>query len=119
MMNLNRFSIENPRQRRAVEALVERDSIQVQEIGTLIGALNPRQTIMELRRQGFDGIIKTRRFRQQDRDKKMCWPGEYYIPPEYKPLMREVLKRYATSVCQRTEAAKNNPCPFTSYPFIW
>ncbi len=30
MMNLNRFSIENARQRRAVEALVERDSIQVQ-----------------------------------------------------------------------------------------
>lgn len=106
-MELNNFSIKGARQLRAIEALVEND-ILVQDLGSIIGALNPRQTIMELRKQGFYGIIKTRRFREKDRDKKTCWPGEYYIPKEYKPVVEEILKKCATSVCEISEAAKND-----------
>jgi hypothetical protein len=106
-MELNNFSIKGLRQLRAIEALVEND-VRVQDLGSIIGALNPRQTIMELRRQGFYGIIKTRRFREKDRDKKTCWPGEYYIPKEYKFLVMEVIKKCATSVCEISEAAKND-----------
>jgi hypothetical protein len=106
-MELNNFSIKGPRQLRAIEALIEND-VRVQDLGSIIGALNPRQTIMELRRQGFYGIIKTRRFREKDRDKKTCWLGEYYIPQEYKFLVAETLKKCATSVCEISEAAKND-----------
>lgn len=86
------FFLKNQRQLRAIVALLERDSIQVKDLGFLAGALNPRQIISELRQQGFGDIIKTQRFKIIDRDGKDCHPGRYFISPEDKPIVQEFLK---------------------------
>ena len=86
------FYIKNSRQRRALKALLQKTSIPVKDIGIEIGALNPRQIIMNLRHQGFCGFIRTRRFPVVDRDGKTCLPGEYYIPQELKPTIAKFLE---------------------------
>lgn len=86
--------IKSSRQMRALENLLVKGSYTVSEASKIIGAANPRQSIMELRRQGFGELIKTRRFPVKDRDGKDCYPGEYYLPPEYRPLVERVLKDY-------------------------
>lgn len=85
--------INTPRQKRALEGLLERP-IRVSDMSNVASALNPRQVILELRRQGFYGIIITRRFNYRDRDGKICRPGEYFIPEQLKPLVREALEKY-------------------------
>jgi hypothetical protein len=50
---MNKLIIKGPRQQRALEVLLE-GSVTVKDIGPKIGALNPRQVIFELRRQGFE-----------------------------------------------------------------
>lgn len=73
-----------PRQKRALEALLSNpEGISCRDLGSKIGSLNPRQTIMELRRLNFKGLIITRRFAVKDRDGRDCLPGEYVIPIEY------------------------------------
>lgn len=101
----NEALIRGPRQRRAVEVLLAREFIPVSEIGKHIGGNNPRQTIMELRRQGFDSIILTRRNKLLDRDGKICWPGEYFIPCEMKPTVREILKKHVVHICNDKKRA--------------
>jgi hypothetical protein len=83
--------IKTPRQRRALEALLK-GPISVRDLGPTIGALNPRQIISELRKQGFEIIIKTRFFEVIDRYGEICHPGEYYIPDELKPIVIDTLK---------------------------
>lgn len=99
-----RFYIQNNRQKRALKALIEKDAITVKDMGPTIGSLNPRQTIMELRRLGFDRIILTRRFTVEDMDGKKCQPGEYYIPSEWKIIAKKVLE-YTTLKQQTSKAA--------------
>ena len=101
--------IKNERQKRVVLALLEKKSVQVKDLGHMVGALNPRQSVLELRRQGFEKLILTRRFVVWDRDGKKCLPGEYYMPNELKPLAREALKRY-TALKPRTCKAACNSC---------
>lgn len=88
---MNKIRIKGPRQLRAIEVLLTGPVI-VKNMGELIGALNPRQVIFELRNQKFEGIILTRRFDIIDQDGKGCRPGEYYIPEELKPMVEQVLK---------------------------
>lgn len=88
---MNKMRIKGPRQRRAIEVLLN-GSVTVKNMGELIGALNPRQVIFELRNQEFEGIILTRRFDIIDQDGKRCRPGEYYIPEEFKPTVEQTLK---------------------------
>lgn len=90
---IENFRINSPRQKRAIIALLEKDSIEVKDLGALIGALNPRQVIFELRQQGFGQIIKTHLFGKIDRDGKHCHPGRYCIAPELKPIVLEFIKR--------------------------
>lgn len=85
--------IKGPREERALRALLAHPSISVRDIGIAIGALNPRQTIMQLRNRGFRSIILTRRFAIIDKDGCLCRPGEYYIPDELKPQVRDALDR--------------------------
>ncbi len=87
---MNKMLIKGPRQRRAIEVLLN-GPVTVKNIGELIGALNPRQVIFELRNQGFENIILTRRFDIIDQDDKQCRPGEYYIPKELKPTVEQAL----------------------------
>ena len=87
----NKLSIKSPRQQRALLALLEKP-ISIKDLGPLIGALNPRQIIFELRNQGFAEIILTRRFSVIDQDGKPCLPGEYYIPEQFKPTIEQALK---------------------------
>lgn len=100
--------IKNLRQKRAIATLLSVDSIAVKDIGPIIGAHNPRQTIMELRRQGFLGIIETRRYTILDRDGKICRPGEYLIPSQLKPIARKVLDEYTASKTKHREANDKN-----------
>ena len=93
----NVLFIRTPRQKRAIEALLKEESVKVKDLGPRIGALNPRQVIMELRSQGFDKIILTRRLIISDQDGKPCRPGEYYIPSHLKHFAEEILKKNATS----------------------
>ncbi len=110
-MNENLF-IKNSRQKRAVQELLSRACVQVKDMGPLIGALNPRQMIMELRHQGFQDIILTRRFSVPDRDGKGCQPGEYYIPPELKHLAREALIKYTAIESTNSKAAAHKANDF-------
>jgi len=86
----NNLSINSPRQERAILALLEK-SVAVKDLGPIIGALNPRQVIFELRQQGFKGIILTRRFTVIDQDGKRCRPGEYYISIEARAIVEKAL----------------------------
>lgn len=90
---IQNFCIKTPRQMRAINALLEKESIEIKELGILAGALNPGQVIFELRAQGFQEIILTQFFERFDRDGKLCRVGRYVIPEIYKNLIREVLER--------------------------
>lgn len=105
---MNRIRIKGPRQRRAIEALLK-SPVTVKSIGALIGALNPRQVIFELRNQGFEDIILTRRFDIIDQDGKRCRPGEYFIPENAKHIVLSVLKAYIDQTSEkRRDIIKNN-----------
>jgi hypothetical protein len=105
-MNRSDKEIKDQRQKRAIEALLKNSSISVLKMGFAIGALNPRQVVMELRRLGFSDIILTRFKRVIDRDGKICRVGEYFIPDELKPLAEESLRKYAAQAPgERSEAA--------------
>lgn len=88
---MNKLIIKGPRQQRALEFLLK-ECIAVKDIGAKIGALNPRQVIFELRRQGFEDVILTRWFNVIDRDGRRCRPGEYYIPESFKQMVEDALK---------------------------
>ncbi len=88
---MNKLIIKGPRQQRALKVLLE-ECVAVKDIGEKIGALNPRQVISELRRQGFEDVILTRWFNVIDRDGRRCRPGEYYIPESFKQMVDDALK---------------------------
>lgn len=111
---IRKIYIRGPRQQRAIAALLA-NVISVKDLGPLIGALNPRQVISELRGQGFEGIIKTRRFTIIDQDGRRCRPGEYYIPQDVKPMVEKVLREYIvqaharrTKQTDRADGANNS-----------
>lgn len=85
--------IKTPRQFRAIQALLDNDTVNVRDMGPLIGALNARQVIHELRNQGFHDIILTNRFQTVDRDGRKCFPGTYFIPINLKPQVSGILKK--------------------------
>ena len=85
--------VKSPRQRRAVQALLDSDSMVPKDMSARIGALNAAEIIRQLRQQGFHNIIFTRRFEVEDRDGHVCRPGEYYIPAQLKSLAEEALKK--------------------------
>lgn len=97
---IEKFRIKSQRQRRAIIVLLDRDNIEVKDLGTLIGALNPRQIIFELRQQGFGEVIKTKFFGRIDQDDKHCRPGKYFIPSECKSIIQEFLKKDGLTAAQ-------------------
>lgn len=90
---IENFRITTLRQKRALIQLLEKESISVKELGMLIGSLNSPQTILELRRNGFSGVIKTRYYKRHDQDGKICRVGSYFIPKELKHLVEFFLRR--------------------------
>jgi len=102
------FSIKSPRQHRAIAVLLEK-AVSVKDLGPKIGALNPRQIIFELRRQGFEGLILTRRSTVIDQDGRRCRPGEYYIPQDAKPIVEKALTGYAVQMNARLSESTKNP----------
>jgi hypothetical protein len=105
---IENFHIKTPRQKRAILALLEKDSIEVKDLGYVVGALNPRQIISELRRQGFEEIIQTKFFEIIDRDGNRCRPGKYFIPPEQKPRIQEFLKRDGLPAVPKVKQPKHS-----------
>lgn len=92
---------------RAIEVLLEVESIPVKDLGPCIGALNARQTISELREQGFKFVIKTSKFEVKDQDGESCFPGVYFISPEDKSIVREALRNYVASEWKKAEATSS------------
>lgn len=93
----NNYTIKSPRQRRALEALLAYpEGIPCKDLGPIIGALNPRQTVMELRRQGFHDAIVTELFETRDRDGRRCRPGSYLIPSTLHEWVHQALNENAT-----------------------
>ena len=84
--------IKNNRQERALDALLRNEAVTRKDLNAIAGALNAPETISQLRKQGFRGIILTRRFMVKDRDGKNCNPGEYYIEPAMKPFVARILQ---------------------------
>ncbi len=86
------IKITAPRQRRALKALLRQsEGISCKDLGPLIGALNPRQSIMQLWRLGFKDAIVTESFIVLDQDGKSCRPGRYRILPEHREWVQRVL----------------------------
>lgn len=110
----NNYHIKGPRQSRALKVLLENSSIAVKDLGPRIGALNPRQVIMELRSQGFQMVIKTRRFAVEDVDGKTCYPGEYYIPLQFKSEIEEFLQKNTAPEVVATKAEKGQIQPHSN-----
>lgn len=111
---MNILVIKCPRQKRAIEALLE-GPISVKDIGPIIGALNPRQVIFELRQQGFDGIILTHRSTVIDQDGRRCRPGKYLILEDAKHVVQNVLKAYIDQTSEKRRAVtKNNDKPHSN-----
>ena len=104
----NQPYIKGARQARVIRALLN-SAVSVKEMGPKTGALNPRQIILELRRQGFKGIIQTRRYTVIDQDGKRCRPGEYYIPHSAKPMVEKALTGYAVQVNARLIKSTKKP----------
>lgn len=92
---MDKLIIKGPRQRRVIVALLE-GPVSVKDLGPKIGALNPRQIVHELRLQGFNGIIHTRRYTIIDQDGKRCRPGEYYINNDDRLSVMEALMQHDT-----------------------
>ncbi len=106
-MDKMNYFISDPRERRAIEVLIQGEAISVKDIGPIIGALNPRQIIFQLREHyGLREVIKTRLFKVKDRDGKVCRPGEYFVSPEDKRILEELLKKVATPSSEGDEMAK-------------
>ncbi len=100
------FPIKEPRQKRALKALLTHNAVSVKDMGIIAGALNPRQIISELRgKYGLRDAIKTRRVKVIDRDGKTCRPGEYFVLQEDKALLEDLLKE-ATPSSKSDEMAK-------------
>lgn len=98
--------IKTARQERALLALLK-GPISVRDLGPTIGALNPRQIIFELRKQGFKEVIKTREFTVKDRDGNECHPGEYFILDKDKPIIERALKEYIPQARSRRPRGKS------------
>lgn len=92
-VGMNNLRIKSSRQQRAIAILLKKP-VTVKDLGPIIGALNPRQVISELRNQGFYGIIETRRFSVIDQDGRLCRPGEYYIPEQLKQKVENTLNEH-------------------------
>jgi hypothetical protein len=90
----DKIYIKTTRQQKTVQILIENTEIAVKDLIPLTGALNPPQTISELRKQGFHGIIITRFYEVIDQDGKRCRPGKYFIPLSLKPIAEQALNEY-------------------------
>lgn len=98
--------IKTIKQRKALEELLKQAAIPVKDLGPLIGALNVRQVIRDLRLQGFQDIILTRRFLHIDQYGKRSWPGEYFLPAECSSLVEEILKKHTATASENSMAAE-------------
>jgi len=99
---MKNFPISTPRQRRALEALAERE-VSSLELRTIVGMLNVPQLVSDLRSNGWE--IKCRRISVLDRDGKKCRPGIYYLPDKVKTLVWRVLKMNAEETAVTVSAA--------------
>jgi len=98
------YHIKSLRQQRTIAALLEK-AVQVKDLGPLIGALNPRQVVFELRQLGFEGTILTRRFTVRDQDGRLCRPGEYFIPDILKPFVEAALRDYVLRTIKKSSGS--------------
>lgn len=81
----------SPRNRRLLLCLVERERVFVRELRSLIGALNPAQNALSLRRGGWN--IQTDYTTVRDRDGKVCRPGYYWLETSERERACQFLKK--------------------------
>ncbi|MBF0213603.1 MAG: hypothetical protein HQM00_08570 [Magnetococcales bacterium] len=82
--------ITNPRQRRALEVLLERKRISVWELRLMVGAANASQLVVDLRKKGFD--IRCNRIRMFDQDNRASNPGLYWLPDDMRQIARQAME---------------------------
>ena len=68
----------NPRQLRAIAALLRRPTPRAQ-LDDIVGCSNAPELVAELRRRGLD--VPCERINFLDRDGRLCKPGVYSFPP--------------------------------------
>lgn len=102
-----KLEIKSPRQLRAIEALRHnKNGIACKDLGKIIGALNPAQTIMELREKGFSIIILTEFLEVLDRDGKVCRPGKYRLLDGFETEIQQAIDEYKNSAKYRIKFNK-------------
>lgn len=69
-----------PREVRLLNQLVINEKVFVKDLRARIGALNPPQIALQVRRKGWG--VKTGRITVFDRDGNLCHPGYYYFEPQ-------------------------------------
>jgi hypothetical protein len=81
----------HPRQKRLIELLIDRDRVFVRDLRNLIGAENPAQITMTLRRKGWN--IKTDFIQVFDRDGNPCRAGYYWMETDEQKKAIEFLNK--------------------------
>lgn len=80
-----------PREMRLLKCLASSDKVFVRELRSLIGALNPAQNAMSLRKQGWR--IHTGYVVVHDRDDVPCRPGFYWMEASEQARAQEFLEK--------------------------
>ena len=93
----------SPRNKRLLQCLVDKERVFVRDLRSLIGALNPAQNALSLRKSGWN--IQTDYIAVRDRDGKVCRPGYYWMETSERERAYEFLK-----VAERAGGAAPSAC---------
>lgn len=88
------YTVENPRERRLLAALLQRGETSRHDLDGIIGAENSPDVVMRMRRKfGLDIDMQKRKF--ADRDGQTVRIGFYSLSPSDRPKAIAALKREA------------------------
>lgn len=95
-----------PREKRFLQALLEKDKVFVMELRNIVGALNPAQVAFTLRQKGWN--IQTKFVTMRDRDGLVCHPGFYWLEDKEKERVRQFLEETNGAVAPAPSENENS-----------